>query len=108
MPGFLCDLSAKCRSLPWSAAWLIGLCIVTGVRAQTQDAALEQWFDHVEKTLQLPRSAIALALEPIEGSHRAGQALLPSGQGRFPGHQRSSAQRPPLRWQHRADEAMNP
>jgi len=81
---------------------------VTGVRAQTQDAALEQWFDHVEKTLQLPRSAIALALEPIEGSHRAGQALLPSGQGRFPGHQRSSAQRPPLRWQHRADEAMNP
>ncbi len=82
--------------------------ILTVAKAQTQDAALAQWFDHVEKSLQLPRSAIGLVLEPIEASNEAGQSGALSGQHRFPGHQRLSAQRPPLRWAHRADEAMNP
>jgi len=90
---------------------------------RAQDQSLEQWLDHVERSLHLPRSAIGLMLEPIDMARAERQSLsstsvkgLPAGEGyqspreqRFPG--RTKPQRLPsqaLRWQHRANEAMNP
>ncbi|MFZ9537029.1 MAG: hypothetical protein ACO270_01705, partial [Burkholderiaceae bacterium] len=53
-----------CLFLQGIAACLMA-CIVTSSPVSAQDAVLQQWLEHVEKTVHVPRSAIALVLEPI-------------------------------------------
>jgi D-alanyl-D-alanine carboxypeptidase/D-alanyl-D-alanine-endopeptidase (penicillin-binding protein 4) len=97
-----------CLFLQGIAACLMA-CIVTSSPVSAQDAVLQQWLEHVEKTVHVPRSAIALVLEPIHDATSSNQAdnnrSLKDALGQ---HQRFPAQSPPLRWEHRADEPMNP
>jgi len=101
MLSILCDRAVRLEAFLQLGRRLLGflalpsLAIVAASSAQAQGAALNQWLDHVEKSLQIPPSAIGLILEPIHTGN-------PGLQQRFPG------QRTPFRWQHRADEAMNP
>jgi len=61
--------------------------------ASEREAALQQWLSHLAQSLQIPASAVGLALEPL-GVPVSGAA--------------SQVGSRPLRWLHRADEAMNP
>lgn len=58
-----------------------------------REAALQQWLSHLAQSLQIPGSAVGLALEPL---------------GMPVGNTAPQAGSQPLRWLHRADEAMNP
>jgi D-alanyl-D-alanine carboxypeptidase/D-alanyl-D-alanine-endopeptidase (penicillin-binding protein 4) len=61
--------------------------------ASERESALQQWLSHLAQSLQIPASAVGLALEPL-GVPVGGAAQQAGSQ--------------PLRWMHRADEAMNP
>ncbi|NCW19292.1 MAG: hypothetical protein EBW39_08810, partial [Betaproteobacteria bacterium] len=84
MLSILCDRAVRLEAFLQLRRGLLGflalpsLAIVAASSAQAQGAALNQWLDHVEKSLQIPPSAIGLILEPIHTGN-------PGLQQRFPG-----------------------